>query len=290
MDPVTATLIGHGVSAGSAILGGITGARGVAAQNRTNIQIAREQMAFQERMSGTAYQRATADLEASGLNRILALGKPASSPAGAAIPVQSTGAPKQAALAQVANLASNTALQVAQAKKLEAETAGIDERTRLTGMQYLIAEHGEEIASIAADIARTVRAMTGNKSPQEMADLIMNQIRAARGKLTDAMEWVDKQTTSAVDSLKKLSELEFTIFDTVMEDLETGYNTASGITTDIGRGLYQYTLREIDRKWSYVYHAGQRIKVMSEYMYKGTKREYERYIQRMIQRNKEDNR
>lgn len=66
----------------SLLMGGM-GYLGQKSANEANIQSAREQMAFQERMSNTAHQREVKDLLAAGLNPILSAKGGASTPSGA---------------------------------------------------------------------------------------------------------------------------------------------------------------------------------------------------------------
>jgi len=122
MDPATAILASAGIGGLGQIVGGLFGKSGQEAANEANLQIARENRAWQEKMSNTANQRAAKDLEAAGLNRILAMGKPASSPAGNIATMQNTKAALQQGVAQTANIAANTALQIAQAEKIRQET------------------------------------------------------------------------------------------------------------------------------------------------------------------------
>ena len=71
------------------LIGSVLGFKGQKDANKQNIALAREQMAFQERMSNSAYQRAMKDMKLAGLNPILSAKQPASTPGGASTRVDS---------------------------------------------------------------------------------------------------------------------------------------------------------------------------------------------------------
>lgn len=69
---------------GQGVMGAAGDLAGVALQGYYNSKEAKKNREFQAEMANTQYQRAAADLEKAGLNRVLALGSPAASPSGSA--------------------------------------------------------------------------------------------------------------------------------------------------------------------------------------------------------------
>ncbi len=143
-------IIGGAAALGSAFLS----KKGQSDANEKNLQIAREQMAFQERMSGTSYQRAVKDMELAGINPMLAIGQGgASTPGGASAQMQST-------LGPAVSSAIAARRMTAEVKAIAASTAKTQAETGLISTQANIAQR----ASGVADIAKPPIAIAGELS------------------------------------------------------------------------------------------------------------------------------
>lgn len=150
------------VGAGTAAYGIRTQAEGQKETNKANIQIAQDQMDFQERMSGTAYSRAMDDMRTAGLNPILAYKQGgASAPYGAAIASVNPWAGAGAGGAAIASSAFAGAKLPNEMKRLEAEVAKVlqDKETsgaveRLRGLDRLLVSYKIDTEKLTQDQLR----------------------------------------------------------------------------------------------------------------------------------------
>lgn len=126
------------IAAGIGAAASFFGARG---RNKQQVKMAREQMAFQERMSSTAYTRSMADMKRAGLNPMLAFQQGgASSPGGAQAKIEDVVSPAVNSAVAGLRLKNEIAMNRAQVKLLGSQEfktrqEGIEAMSRAAAMQ-----------------------------------------------------------------------------------------------------------------------------------------------------------
>ena len=187
--PAISSGLGSIIGGGLGALGSFFGAKSSAKQAK---KMAREQMAFQERMSNTAYQRSADDLEAAGLNRILALGSPASTPAGASAPVPNYGD----ALATGAKTASEAMTQRVQRQNIQAQTS---QASSAAGVNKAREKQITSQTVIQDAIAKAVS--TGQAGIEELGKLLINpdSVGSTVEALKEGAEKAGSSAKSAID-------------------------------------------------------------------------------------------
>lgn len=144
IGPVATAIGGPLVGGGLALLGGLF-------QEQGQEKSIASQQAFQERMSSSAYQRATADMRASGLNPALmySAGGPESTPSGASMmPPNVLGQVASSAM-DAMRLKQDAALNAAQVAKTLADTHLTENKVDITNL-------GADAAGAARDGLRAV--------------------------------------------------------------------------------------------------------------------------------------
>lgn len=160
--------------------------------NRTNIQLQREQQAWEQMMSNTAMQRRVADLKAAGLNPMLAAGTPgASTPSVAPANVQPTyrGGTAQNLLGAM--------LMTEQVHQMRAQTANISAQTRSTNLDTDIREGLADLETTAKgkDFERKIMGLDIEEAKERVRSMQVHSDLTAKqaDQLDRTVEYIVKQ-------------------------------------------------------------------------------------------------
>lgn len=211
MDPLTGALIAGG---------------GALIQGLGSYKSAQKQMKFQSEMSNTAYQRQMADLQAAGINPMLAakLGG-ASTPGGASYSIPNIGesavqgystattAKQTQALTQKTQQETRKLkyeidrIMPEQVTKIHAEVRQLNSSANLADTQEKVAELNRKILALDSDAYRILSQQLGFPVGQQTAKNVIGmagEITKMATALGKSIDYVFNNIPSAIKQLKKL--------------------------------------------------------------------------------------
>lgn len=200
---------------------------------KANDRLAEKNRDWQEYMSNTAYQRAANDLEKAGLNRILALGNPSTTPSGA------TAAISRPSIAQSGIAAASAKQQIEQS---QAEENLIrqreDESKAAEARQYA----DEKLALEAATTNRTQAQLNDANTALAKEQARLTNIRATKEeKYTPVHDAIGEAVNKVVEMLRSSAR------DTPFESLFTPRQSNSTDAKEDNNILNK--LRDFSRKY-----------------------------------------